>query len=248
MSWCLEPTGQLSLSISRNAKAKSIDVKITKRPLFRPSIPSPYSGRQNQKIVYISSKTPFVSAVKRVRRLLYLAEKRDLQAQISAAASTSTASRPAGAYGRGGSTIKGKPGNEFAALDALNSVNARYGAGGKRKPEEVLIKATGKAIEKAMNMALFFQQQKDCAVVVRTGSVHAIDDIEVVKDTKKRADETAEEDLDKMNAEEIDSGKTIEKGGGDADAKGFVGDNDGPHIPETRIRQTSVLEVAITLN
>jgi ribonuclease P/MRP protein subunit POP7 len=52
------------------------------------------------------------------------------------------------------------------------------GRGGEaRAKEEVLVKATGKAIEKALRVALFFQEQEDCLVRLRTGSVGAVDDI-----------------------------------------------------------------------
>ncbi|KAK5070702.1 hypothetical protein LTR16_009311 [Cryomyces antarcticus] len=47
----------------------------------------------------------------------------------------------------------------------------------EKDPEEVVLKATGKAIEKALNLGLFFQGQEDCKVRIRTGSVAAIDDI-----------------------------------------------------------------------
>ena len=39
------------------------------------------------------------------------------------------------------------------------------------------MKATGKAIEKLLSLVLHFQGQDDVKVVVRTGSVGAIDDI-----------------------------------------------------------------------
>ena len=50
---------------------------------------------------------------------------------------------------------------------------------GKRRDgdEEVLVKATGKAIEKALQVALYFQGQEDCVVRLRTGSVGAVDDV-----------------------------------------------------------------------
>ena len=240
----------IEIILQSTSETKTIypDIKITKRPLFRPNIPSPYSGRQNQKVVYISSKTPFVSAVKRVRRLLYLAEKRDLQAQTSTSTSTSTTFGNTGTYRRGEATTKGRSGSAFAAFDALTSASANRDASGKRKPEEVLIKATGKAIAKAINLALFFQQQKDCVVAVRTGSAHAIDDIEVVKEKKKmkQMDEIDQEELDAVDNKDRNGGLEKAKKTGENDGKGSVSGGNGMNIPETRIRQTSVLEVAIT--
>jgi ribonuclease P/MRP protein subunit POP7 len=39
------------------------------------------------------------------------------------------------------------------------------------------LKATGKAIEKLLGLVVHFQSQEDVKVVVRTGSVGAVDDI-----------------------------------------------------------------------
>ena len=61
------------------------DAQITKRPLPRPSIPSPYTSASTQKTIYISTRTPFMSAVKRVEKLLNLADKRDVQAATTQA-------------------------------------------------------------------------------------------------------------------------------------------------------------------
>jgi ribonuclease P/MRP protein subunit POP7 len=52
------------------------------------------------------------------------------------------------------------------------------GKGGKgAREEEVIMKATGKAIEKLLGLVLYFQGQDDVKVVVRTGSVGAVDDV-----------------------------------------------------------------------
>ena len=44
--------------------------------------------------------------------------------------------------------------------------------------EEVCVKAIGKAIEKALQIALFLQEQDDLEISLRTGSVTAVDDID----------------------------------------------------------------------
>ena len=44
---------------------------------------------------------------------------------------------------------------------------------------EVLVLGTGRAIEKVVNVASFFQKQRDCAVQLRTTSVGAVDDVVV---------------------------------------------------------------------
>lgn len=47
------------------------------------------------------------------------------------------------------------------------------------KGEEVLVKGTGKAIERVLQVAVHFLGQTDVKVVVRTGSVGTVDDVEV---------------------------------------------------------------------
>lgn len=46
--------------------------------------------------------------------------------------------------------------------------------------EEVLVRATGRAIERAVRVALFLQGQADLLVRLRTGTVRGVDDVEVV--------------------------------------------------------------------
>ncbi len=52
--------------------------------------------------------------------------------------------------------------------------------GGKKggpREEEVILKATGKAIEKLLRMAVWWRGQKGIRVSVRTGSAGAVDDV-----------------------------------------------------------------------
>jgi ribonuclease P/MRP protein subunit POP7 len=83
--------------------------------------------------------------------------------------------------------------------------------------EEVILKGTGKAIEKVVALAAWFQDgaqsELGVRVVVRTGSVGAIDDV-VPRDEEQGADE----------------------------GEDGVGEGD-----ETRIRRVSCLEVGISL-
>jgi ribonuclease P/MRP protein subunit POP7 len=53
------------------------------------------------------------------------------------------------------------------------------GKGGKVgvRDEEVIIKATGKAIERCLQVGLWAMQQEDLRVEVRTSSVGAVDDV-----------------------------------------------------------------------
>lgn len=79
----------------------------------------------------------------------------------------------------------------------------------ERHDEKVIVKATGKAVDKALQLALFLQKQSDLSVEIKTGSVAAIDDI-VHNDDEEHEDEAGE-------------------------------------LPESRIRYTSTIEVAVNL-
>jgi ribonuclease P/MRP protein subunit POP7 len=93
--------------------------------------------------------------------------------------------------------------------------------------EEVTIKGTGRAIEKVLGLAAWFgDREKEEGVRVRlgTGSVTAIDDI--------------------LLDEEHESAET-ESSTNAKDDNGINGDNE--ELPESRLRQISVLEVKISL-
>jgi ribonuclease P/MRP protein subunit POP7 len=169
----------------------SVDARIEKRPLLHPPVASPYVGKRVQKIVYVSSSTPFISAVKRVRKLLDQVDKRTV----------------------GRVDLLGK-GSDKAKIEST-----RKQCPGE--PEEVLLKATARAIEKALNLALYFQRQNQYQVKIRTGTVGVVDDI--VEDSKgaMAPDNTPLEDVVEQSIES--------------------------KLPETQIRKTSVIEVAITL-
>lgn len=138
-------------------------------------------------MVYISHRTPFVSAVKRVRKLLALADKRAVQSKTSHIAK-----------------------DDPRRVDKV----AKAVAAGSRgeEEEEVWVKATGKSIQKALQLAVFFQQQEDLKVRLRSGSLWAVDDIVPGDDSGDVGGEEEEDEL-----------------------------------PETRMRQTSLLEVAVSL-
>ena len=104
-----------------------------------------------------------------------------------------------------------------------------------KDPEEVTLKATNKAIERALGLALFFQGQEDCRVRLKTGSVGVIDDI--VVDEKPVAERNGEED---GNDDAEMSCSRNRKAKVDAE-------EDDQELPETQIRQVSVIEVGISL-
>lgn len=156
---------------------------------MHPPIPSPYAGADQPKVVYISTKTPFVSAVKRVRKLLALIEKRSM-----------------GKF----DLIDGKGSDK----EKLKSLNKALAAGKEKLQEEVLLKATGRAMTRALDIAKYFQGEEDVQVEFRDGSVSVVDDIIKVENSADR---------DKTEGQ----------------------DEDCEDIPETRVRQVKMVEVAI---
>lgn len=93
---------------------------------------------------------------------------------------------------------------------------------------EVIVLGTGRAIEKTMNVAAWFQRQNDCRVSLRTRSVAAVDDVVLggAKHADGDWDADADADPDDADAEQEDDDETED---------------------HTRIRMVSCLEVAVRL-
>jgi ribonuclease P/MRP protein subunit POP7 len=254
------------------------DTQITKRPLLRPAIPSPYSGSQNQKVVYINAKTPFLSAVKRAEKLLHLADKRLVQS-----ATTITKQGKTQSYGKRKRGAAGAEEDEI--LDIAETVEKlkRRKTDGKAMEnegeiesgtEEVMLKATGKAIQKCLELGLWFQQREEYRVRLETRSVAAIDDISVDKDEVATVSEAPGEivavddgamQVDDDTAAGADEDRGAEKDNGllqtsnDRDGKdkqrkktkeppGVETQVKGHiDVPESRIRYASSLEVFVSL-
>lgn len=179
----------LKLVAQACAKSPMLDARVHKRPLLRPPISSPHASAASQKVVYVSQKTPFVAAVKRVRKLLALADRRVVQSKLDKLS---------------------VPPNDKVKAAAEMVVDPS-------EKELVWIKATGKSIEKALQLALHFQNQNDCRTVMKTGSVWAVDD--VVEEEPPPGSKTQEDEVEEKSGE----------------------------TPDTRLRQVSVLEVGISL-
>ncbi|PGH29143.1 ribonuclease P/MRP protein subunit POP7 [[Emmonsia] crescens] len=211
--------------------------RIQKRPIPHPPSASPYAGAKVPKVVYVSTNTPFMSAAKRVQKLLKQAERRatsrvDLSKKIS----------------------------EKQKLAKLTESTEEL------KKEEVFIKATGRAIEKAMSIGKWFEAKEEYAIRVNTGSVMVVDDI-VEDERLKRKLETKEEekefvpdapketpcevdgnaqpaDTDKGNAGPLQKSKPATKkrkrrGNEAVDANG--------ELLESRTRWVNMVEIAVTL-
>jgi ribonuclease P/MRP protein subunit POP7 len=149
-----------------------------------------------------------MSAVHRIRSQLSQIAKRKSQSIHDTTTSTHK-----------GAKIRRKTDDDKILAQALEEIEQR--SSGKGGGEEILVKGTGRAIEKVMGIAGFFLENavKECVKVrLGTGSVWAIDDISVVNGGEEEGEEM---DLD--------------------------GEKDEEDIPDTRVRQVSVLEVWIGL-
>lgn len=91
--------------------------------------------------------------------------------------------------------------------------------------KEVVVLGTGRAIEKTLNVAAWFQRQPDCKVNLRTRSVAAVDDVVLG---------TGDEESKELDPDEADG--EMEEGGDGADVEDYA-----------RVRKISCLEVAVWL-
>lgn len=175
-------------------------------------IASPYAGKQHSKVVYLSTKTPFMSALKRVKQLLRKVEQRDTQAELHQARRNRR--RP----------------TQVPMTKQTND-----------ESEPVYVKATGKAIDKALQLALHLQMQQDLRVKVKTGSVDAIDDLVVKEDDVLLPAESLNEARS--------SGMDLDQPDGDANGKSMLTHNaeDISDLPEARVKHASVLILEVSL-
>lgn len=204
------------------------DAKVEKRPIPHPPVASPFAGTSVPKVIYVSSSTPFMSAVKRVQKLLLQAEKR----------ATSNIN------------LEDTRKTEQQKLAEL--------AKAVEKREEVFVKATGRAIEKALNLGKWFEEKKtEYTVRVTPGSVLVVDD--VVEDEDKKNKE-----LEKLSRkQEREQANTAERIPSEGDknlpsehATGAVlkkrkralpAASEDAELPETRTRWIKMVEIAVCL-
>ncbi|KAI7082934.1 hypothetical protein KC356_g7973 [Hortaea werneckii] len=234
---------------------------VSKRPLHHAAIPSPYAGASQQKVVYVGTRTPFLSARKRVEKLLRLSDKRLVQ-------SATTLARQKGQNGRKRKRQDDDATDEIGDIARqVESAKAKRKVGGltagddevEGAGEEVLLKGTGKAIPKVMEMGCWFQQRQEYMVTVRTGSVAAVDDIDVPEGA---TGDDNDKDHPESRTGNNDGDMEVDEEGGAANVPPSESDmakkpggrvrqqhaaaQDEP-IPETRVRYLSVLEVAVSL-
>lgn len=165
-----------------------------------------------------------MAAFKKVKQLLYHVEKRELQSALT---------------GKG--------------LQDKSDRRLRQILASRTESEPVLVKATGKAIEKALNLALFLQKQKIYHVKITTGTVSAVDDL--VASVEPIA-ETTEEDMHSTEAADDRMDTTTDENNTKSESANHP---DVPHVlveppdsrtaelPDARIRKTSMIQLTVSL-
>ncbi|RAL00693.1 ribonuclease P subunit p20 family protein [Aspergillus ibericus CBS 121593] len=200
-------------------------LKITKRPIPHPPTPSPYSGSSTPKTIYVSSSSPIMGVVKRVQKYLRAAENR-------ASASLLAGNKKGGG---GGGGRKEQIATLAKSQEAL-------------KKEEVFVKATGRAMERALKVGKWFERdgrEGEFLVKVKTGSVLVVDDVVGQEEEGDGGEEGGkkEERVERLKRE-------IEEGGLSKAAvrkrKRDVARIEG-EVPESRTRWVNMVEVAVSL-
>ena len=135
-------------------------------------------------------------------------------------------------------------GTDKQKLRALGEKNA---AGTEKEPEEVILKATNRAIERALGFALFFQGQDDCQVKIKTGSAGVVDDIiedEQPMPDKRKSTKQKKGGGQKKSADgEQETGDPLQEDESTKETLDEVEDE----LPETQVRRVSTIEIAISL-
>lgn len=120
----------------------------------------------------MTATTPYIPCLKRVRKLLTEITKREKQSAVS------KTSRGQRGQRRGYAEPNGRLEAKDVEREIAEGARAKSGTAGKGG-EEVYLKATGRAIPRALEIGVYFQGEDDCRVKVEMGNVSAIDDIEV---------------------------------------------------------------------
>ncbi|KAK6531237.1 hypothetical protein TWF281_008060 [Arthrobotrys megalospora] len=202
--------------------------KLVKRELSRPLPPPRLSA--DPKTVYVSTKSPFVSTVKRVRKALAVFKD---QSKVSVASG--------GRQKRAFQRRQQQPDHREAGLSASNVIT-------DDKTKYVTIKASGKAIEKALGLGLYFQGQRDTSVEIRTGTVEATDDIKVdqshltFEDLMKAKEKTERKSQGSKGATDKDAMDVDDDDQAAEESDGFEEIDD---VFPSRTRNISVIEVIV---
>ncbi|KAL2144750.1 hypothetical protein VTI28DRAFT_8596 [Corynascus sepedonium] len=124
-------------------------------------------------VIKISSGASFMSIVRRARKALDKAPS----VQATGAATT---------RGGGRQSLAAR----VAALSRAKTTAAAAGAAtSETAPDDVLLVATGRAIGMAVDLAGFFSREKDLAVLMRTRTLSAVDDVVAIDEDADIEDE-----------------------------------------------------------
>lgn len=133
---------------------------------------------------------------------------RRLLAETDKRAKQSLAATSRGGRGRGGGGGRSNGGYieangklnagavEKGIVDGVREADGRIGVGvgGSKGGEQVFLKATGRAIARALEVGVYFQGEGEYRVSVELGSVRAVDDIEITSPVGQQADD-ADDDV-----------------------------------------------------
>ncbi|KAE8144912.1 Rpp20 subunit of nuclear RNase MRP and P-domain-containing protein [Aspergillus avenaceus] len=192
--------------------------QVSKRPIPHPPIATPYAGASVPKTVYVSSRTPFMSAVKRVKKFLVQAEKR-ATAQVDLSSSRKRDAQKLAQIARAGEKL--------------------------RREERVVVKATGRAMERALAVGKWFEEKgaEEYVVSVSTGSVLVVDDVVEDEEAKRKVVEAAEKVAKGGLGEESKAALKKRKR---AESALAVAEGE-EELPETRTRWVNKVEVVVSL-
>lgn len=220
------------------------DTILTKHPLTRPLPPPRLSA--DPKTVYVSTRSPFISVVKRVRKALEVFKN---QHNISITSDRGKFQK----RGQNRRPVGQKKSGDDLLVGHLPPPNPKT-----LEKRYVTIKGTGKAIQKVLSLGLYFQGQKDTRVEIRTGTVECTDDVTL----EPGAGETMESLLEyQSRAMEMLAKREAKKSAGGIDGEGEKMDvdvEDGldeyadlfeevqDSFPQ-RTRNTSMVEVVVRL-
>ncbi|KAI5295671.1 phosphatidylethanolamine N-methyltransferase [Ascosphaera acerosa] len=190
------------------------NARISKRPIPHAPPANPFAGSSAAKIVYVSSRTPFMSAVKRVQKLLRHAEAR--------------------------ATARIQLGKQVSEQERLKQL-AR--AGDLLAQQPVYVKATGRAIEKVVNIGKWFGERSEYTVTTKTGSVLVVDDIVEVQ----AAD--GQDSQSELQQQQTTMGKAQQqqKNNGGSKKRKLAVDEDG-ELLESRTRYVNSIKLTIEQN
>lgn len=258
----LEPNGRPDVSAelaslkfekqNKNLQRLPSNFEVQRRPLLHPPIASPYAGKDAPKVVYVSRKTPVMSAVKRVKRLLMHVEKRAMQdVDLS----------------------------EKGGMKRLVAANEKLERDGEKVYVKASGRAMEQALRVA-DWFRKKEEEVRCHVEVTTGSVQAIDDLVEVSWDENDEDgscgklgQEGQEDVtmdtfvtsqaskteDESTSLKEDSGPVLKEDDGGKTAEQLK-ERDGnrrrkrkrreygkDEVPEARIRWIKTIEIAISL-